>query len=91
MNAYKIMWIRQSEVSGNFQIKLQRAISETDEFGTVETQETYYVWRKSTTLEAGKSIDVNPSAWKIDVKEDVPVKIDGKEVLMTLKTLLRKL
>jgi len=91
MNAFKIVWIRQSEKSGNFQIKLQRAVSETDEFGTVETQETYYVWRKSTTLEAGKSISVNPTEWKIDVKKDVPVKIDGVEKLMTLKTLLRKL
>ena len=91
MNAYKIAWIRQSKTSGNFQIKIQRAVSETDEFGTVESQETYYIWRKSTTLEAGKSIDVNPSEWKVDTKENVPVKIDGKEVLMTLKTLLRKL
>ena len=91
MQTFKIVWIRQSAKSLNFQIKLQATVTTTDELGTSETQQTYYVWRKSTTLLEGGSIAINPTEWKIDEKLDVPVMVDGKEVLMTLRTLLRKL
>ena len=91
MKTFKVCWIRQSQKSLNFQIKLQCAEVTSDELGTSEVQTTYYVWRKSTPLQEGSSINLDPSAWKVDVKENVPIMVDGKEVLMTLRTLLRKL
>ena len=91
MKTFKIVWIRQSAKSLNFQIKLQCAEEVQDELGSTEYQTTYYVWRKTTPLQEGGTININPSEWKIDVKQDVPVKIDGVEKLMTLRTLLHKL
>jgi hypothetical protein len=91
MKTFKIMWIRQSQKSLNFQIKLQATEVVQDELGSSETQVTYYVWRKSTPLQEGGTINIDPTQWKVDEKQDVPVMVDGKEVLMTLRTLLRKL
>ena len=91
MKTFKIMWIRQSAKSLNFQIKLQATEVVSDELGSTESQTTYYVWRKTTPLQEGGTINIDPTQWKVDEKQDVPVMVDGKEVLMTLRTLLHKL
>ena len=86
MKEFKIVWSKVSPKSGNVQIKfLHESAGLVTPFGVEQGEKiTYYKWVKSTNLNAGDTLSIDPSKWKTWTKEVTVQTKDGPKTV-TLK------